>query len=74
MHAFAMMSYFIEPLSLPPTGFYSSFEALLGTAQTHAASASYASTMSHSTKKDIRVIKALSCRRGDRDFKTTVNR
>src|SRR4051794_13624890 len=62
----------IEPLSLPPPGFYLSFDALFEAAQAHAASAGYAFTISRSTKKKGRIIKVLSCKKGGREFKASV--
>ena len=62
--SFADMSSPIEPLSLPPTGLYTSFDALLEAAQAHAAVAGYAFTTSRSSKKNRRIIKVLICKKG----------
>ncbi|KAG4428871.1 hypothetical protein IFR05_015645 [Cadophora sp. M221] len=66
------MSSAIESLSLPPTGFYTSFDALFDAAQAYAANAWYASTTERSTKKHGRVIKTLSCKKGGHAFKPTI--
>ncbi|KAH9203933.1 hypothetical protein DL95DRAFT_471943 [Leptodontidium sp. 2 PMI_412] len=67
------MSSPIEPLSLPPTGIYASFDALLEAAQAHAAAAGYAFTTQRSTKKNGRIIKTLSCKKGGHEFRAKVN-
>ncbi|KAH6722776.1 hypothetical protein BKA61DRAFT_569284 [Leptodontidium sp. MPI-SDFR-AT-0119] len=63
----------IESLSLPPTGFYPSFNALFNAAQAYAASAGYAFTTERSTKnRQGRVKKTLSYKKGGHDFKPKV--
>ena len=62
--SFVDMSSPIEPLSLPPTGLYTSFNALLKAAQAYAVVASYTFTTSRSSKKNRRIIKVLICKKG----------